>query len=142
MKAALITFAVMVFTTILMAQNRAAQTPPIKESGFRVSLVGGNELYAWCSTAQRTVNVQVDGVRFTGSPEDQHAAALCWGYVEGIVDMSPVGEEFNPGEGVRSSQYVDVITNYLKSHPNIRNQSAAELVQNALREAFPKTAPR
>ena len=66
MKAALITFAVMVFTTILMAQNRAAQTPPIKESGFRVSLVGGNELYAWCSTAQRTVNVQVDGVRFTG----------------------------------------------------------------------------
>lgn len=109
----------------------------IKETGNRVSLVKGNELYAWCTTAQKTMILSANNeVKTSGSADDMTAASQCWGYVEGVVDSTPAGDGFKPASDVRLSQYVDVVTEYLKAHANIRNKPAAGLIQDALVEAF------
>jgi hypothetical protein len=65
-------------------------------------------------------------------------AASCWAYIEGIVDSTPVGGQFNPGKKVRLDQYVDVVFAHLKMHPELRDKMGVTLVQTALCEAFHK----
>jgi hypothetical protein len=110
----------------------------IKETGQRIIITDGNQLYAWCSVSEKTVILDGgDKVKFSGSNGDVVKAASCWAYIEGVLDSTPAGGEFSPGPDVRVSQYIDVTLAYLKDHANIRNQSAALLVQNALRGSFP-----
>ena len=118
----------------VMARNMQS---PIKETYQRVVLVNGNELYAWCAVAQRVMTPNSEGtVNFSGSIDDAVAGRSCWVYIQGVIDSTPSGGEFNPGPNVRFSQYVDVVTEYLRVHANIRNQPASKLIQNALRESF------
>src|SRR6267378_228141 len=104
------------------------ETPLInfmKETRKRVSLVDGNQLYAWCQDAQDTFRIGADNaikLRSGSSDSAVMGAASCWAYIEGIVDSMPSGEEFNPGENVRVSQYVDVVFAFLKTHPQVREK--------------------
>ncbi|SRR6266850_8538693 len=123
------------------AQKETPLVGFVKETGARVSLVNGNELYAWCQGAQDTFRIGADNsinVRSGSSHTDIMGAASCWAYIEGIVDGTPVGGEFKPDKNVRLSQYVDVVFEFLKSHPQSRDKMAMVLVQTALCEAFHK----
>ncbi len=131
----------MFLMTPAIAQKETPLVGPIKETGQRVSLVDGNELYAWCQHADDTLRVESDNSVSIHSGSSQAAvmsAASCWSYIEGIVDGTPVGGEFNPGKNVRLSQYVDVVFAFLKTHPEQRNKMGVTLVQTALCAAFPK----
>jgi Rap1a immunity proteins len=109
------------------------------DSGARVSLTSGNDLYSWCQTAQDIIISGGDNVKMKehASTEDLTSSALCWGYVRGVVDSIPVGEKFYPDPEVKLSQYIDVVLAYLKQHPNIRQNPAAVIVRIAVEEAFP-----
>jgi hypothetical protein len=112
----------------------------VKETGERVSLVDGNKLYAWCQDAQDTFRIDSNNainIR-PGSDHSLISAASCWAYIEGVVDGTPTGKEFSPGENVRLSQYVDVVFAFLKTHPQVRDKMGVVLVQTALCEAFHK----
>jgi hypothetical protein len=120
------------------AQDKKVPQALIKETGLRVVLIDGNRLYAWCSVAEKSVTLNGgDNASVSGSREDGVAVGSCWAYIEGVIDSTPVGDEINPGPDVRVSQEVDVVTAYLKSHANIRDQPASVLVQKAMRDAFP-----
>jgi len=123
------------------AQKETPLIGYVKETGARVSLVDGNELYAWCKDAQDTLRIEADGsiqIRSGSSHTAVVGAASCWAYIEGIVDSTPAGGQFNPDKNVRLSQYVDVVVEFLKSHPQSRDKMAVALVQTALCEAFHK----
>jgi Rap1a immunity proteins len=123
------------------AQKEIKWVGIIKETGQRVSLVDGNQLYAWCQHAEDTLRIEADGsvVAHPGSTQaDVMFAASCWAYIEGIVDSTPAGGEFSPGKNVRLSQHIDVVFEFLKAHPQSRDKMASALVQTALCEAFPK----
>jgi hypothetical protein len=83
----------------------------------------GNGLYQYC-TAQQEM--------------------LCYGYVEGILDMTLFAEEtmrlrysICTPQGVTSRELVDVVVKYLKNNPEKRHFTAAGEVWGALSEAFP-----
>jgi len=123
------------------AQKETQLVGLVKETGARVSLVDGNELYTWCQDARDTLKIEADNsVSFrSGSTHTSvMGAASCWAYIEGIVDSTPAGGEFSPGKNVRLSQYVDVVLEFLKSNPQSRDKMGVVLVQTALREAFHK----
>ena len=124
-----------------IAQKETLLVGPMKETGQRVSLVDGNQLYAWCQHAEDTLRTESDNsisIHSGSSQPDVIAAASCWSYIEGIVDSTPVGGEFNPGKNVRLSQYVDVVFVFLKTRPELRDKMGVTLVQTALCAAFPK----
>ena len=75
---------------------------------------------------------------------------FCYGYIIGVTDA--LGMEqivlkevfhytekplFCFGTGVRAEQAVDVVTAYLRDHPESRNLSPPTLVMDALKEKFP-----
>ena len=124
---------------MVMAQDQGKKPQGlIKETGLRVVLTNGNELYAWCTVAEKVATPgDGDRVNVSGSRDDAVTAAMCWAYIEGVIDSTPVGGEFSPGPDVRVSQYVDVVTAYLKEHANIRDQPAASLVRKAMAASFP-----
>jgi hypothetical protein len=128
--------------TTVVALGAVLATPSImgqsiKETNTRVTLVDGNQLYGWCIVAQKVTKPSGQGaVESNGTVDELVSTASCWSYIEGVIDTTPVGGEFNPGPTVRLSQYVDVITEYLRVHANIRNRGASALVQSALKESF------
>jgi hypothetical protein len=125
----------------VVALGAVLATPSImgqimKETNTRVTLVDGNQLYGWCIVAQKVTTPSGQGTVETNGTVDQLVStASCWGYIEGVIDTTPVGGGFDPGP-VRLSQYIDVVTEYLRVHANIRNRGASSLVQNALKESF------
>jgi hypothetical protein len=112
----------------------------VKETRQRVSLTDGNELYSWCEAAENVVVLSggTDVMMRSSATQDEVVMATkCWTYIEAVVDSTPAGDEFDPSPGVRLSQYVDVVTAFLKSHPSTRDKNAAPLVMQALIEGFP-----
>lgn len=111
----------------------------LKETGKRVSLTDGNELYSWCQAYKDVVRTRSDEIDVnTAGGTAAFDAGICTGYVRAAVDSLPAGEEFSPSPHVKLSQYVDVIFKYLDEHPESRDKHAAILVTKALAEAFPK----
>ena len=128
------------FVSGLQVRSHAAQ---LRETGHRMSLTNGNELYGWCRTYRETVRTR-DG-QFAIPTSDTSVAfdaGSCMAYVRGVVDSTPAGDTFDPNSSVRVSQYVDVVFRYLDAHPEERDQSAGFLAQNALTQAFPKREGR
>ena len=112
----------------------------LNETGKRVSLTDGNELYSWCR-AYKDVVKKTGGDEMDINTTDGSAAfnaGRCMGYVRAAVDSLPAGEGFDPGPHVRLTQYVDVVFKYLDEHPESRDKEAAILVTKALTQAFPK----
>jgi hypothetical protein len=100
--------------------------------------VSGNDLYAWCTSSIASAYY-----------------LQCIGYVQGIEDAAE-GEGFIQGaqgakgfretgfgfrwclrDGITAGQAVEVVTQFLRNHPAIRDSTAAELVANAMQEAWP-----
>ena len=74
------------------------------------------------------------------------AGGFCLGYIAGIADAANVtqsiGETINGGTacipmGVPVTQAKDVVTNFLRKHPEQRSLGAVDLIVRALAEAFP-----
>ena len=74
------------------------------------------------------------------------AGGFCLGYIAGIADAANVtqsiGETINGGTacipmGVPVTQAKDVVTNFLRQHPEQRSLGAVDLIVRALAEAFP-----
>lgn len=101
-------------------------------------LLDGNELYSACQDAQKSLRRQGDYLSFEGDHDTVFNAGKCFGYVTAVVDSIPAGEGFEPDSDVRLTQYVDVVTSYLRDHPASRNQQAHHLARRALTDAFPK----
>jgi hypothetical protein len=72
----------------------------------------------------------------SGSVEQKLQAEECLSYIEGVVNSLPAGKDFHRNERVKASQYVDVIFNHLKAHPESRDMPAFLLCKTALAEAF------
>ncbi len=111
----------------------------LKETGRRVSLTDGNELYSWCRAYKDVARTKEEGF-YIDSENNSTAfdAGMCMGYVRGIVDSLPAGEGFSPGPKVRLTQYADIVFKYLDEHPELRDRQAGILVASALSQAFPK----
>lgn len=111
----------------------------LNETGKRVSLTDGNELYSWCRAYKDVAKARGDefGIN-TADGSAAFNAGSCMGYVRAAVDSLPVGEEFSPSPHVKLSQYLDVVFKYLDEHPESRDKEAAILVTKALTQAFPK----
>jgi hypothetical protein len=70
--------------------------------------------------------------------------SYCLGYISGLVDGSSVEAAFRKCKplfaipsGAELGQLVDVVTKYLKEHPEVRDQRADALALAALKAAFP-----
>jgi hypothetical protein len=126
---------------VLVVWASSAQQPPAWATKNYHVLVDGNELYSRCQTSEKVVRLSGDQVQVdTAAGMDLFYAGRCWGYIMGVVDSIPAGEDFDPDPGVRASQEVDVVLAYLRSHPESRHLPAYALVRYALTEAFPARA--
>jgi hypothetical protein len=108
-------------------------------------LEDGDELYAQCQSAAETVKLgegENADMKPTASRTDILQTGVCWGYIKGVVDSIPAGEGFHPDANVRISQYVDIVTEYLRKNPNRRQQPAYFLARTAVTEAFPENSTR
>lgn len=88
----------------------------------------GNDLYRFCQDRSRET---------------------CMAYVMGAHDMQDeiastdlISSAFCPGDLTTPTQQMDVVTAFLRDHPEKRDQSAPSLIVEALRAAFPCTTPR
>jgi hypothetical protein len=102
---------------------------------FADRYISGNDLYPLCSATPENV------------PGDQQANAstqwgFCRGYIAGVADILENGEVGGyraciPAPTVEIGQLAEVVTNFLRDHPDERHLTAANNVAFALSEAFP-----
>lgn len=105
----------------------------------------------WCAAVAAIVAaVSVGGPAMAGSAfvDGNKLFAMCkpeavatdrgfyWGYIAGLADDATSGGAVCM-QGAVMSQAIDVAKQYLASHPERRNFSAARLVTDALHEAWP-----
>ena len=82
------------------------------------AFVGGNELFKRCSR--------------TGAD-----LLFCQGYIAGIADTLELTAEICLPQNSDLRQSSDVVTNYLRGHPETRHRAAASEAADALKQAFP-----
>lgn len=70
------------------------------------------------------------------SPRGSYDEAVCFGYSVGVAE-SLNGDDFCIPKGAKAGQAQDVVTKYLRDHPETRHQPAIDLVVKALKAAFP-----
>ena len=102
---------------------------------FADRYISGNDLYPLCSAAPENV------------PGDQQANAstqwgFCRGYVAGVADILENREVAGyraciSAPTVEIGQLADVVTSFLRDHPEERHLTAASNVALALSKAFP-----
>ncbi len=61
-------------------------------------------------------------------------AMLFMGYVCGVLDASRMVLP----EGVTAGQVIEIVANFLKTHPELRHKTASSLVELAFAEKFPQ----
>jgi hypothetical protein len=108
----------------------AATTP-----SFAGVYINGNDLYPLCSATPENV------------PGEQQANAstqwgFCRGYVAGVADILENREVAGyraciPAPAVEVGKLADIVTNFLRDHPEQRHSTAASSVAFALSQAFP-----
>jgi hypothetical protein len=106
-------------STLVLAAGLFWPAPAFSQAlpGYFMS---GNELYTDCTASLDTM--------------ERH---FCLGYVVGITDGSNFHGAMCVPSGVTRDQITDVVTNYLRAHPEGRDHSAAEQVLIALGQVFP-----
>jgi hypothetical protein len=102
---------------------------------FADRYISGNDLYPLCSATPENV------------PGDQQANAstqwgFCRGYIAGVADILENREVAGyracmPAPTVEIGQLAEVVTNFLRDHPDERQLTAASNVAFALSKAFP-----
>ena len=102
---------------------------------FADGYISGNDLYPLCSATPENV------------PGDQQANAstqwgFCRGYIAGVADILENGEvagyrACRAAPPVEIGQLAEVVTNFLRDHPDERQLTAASNVAFALSKAFP-----
>ena len=80
----------------------------------------GNELYEFCQ-----------------KPDSSVMRGVCGGYVTGVSDALRASGSFCWPQGGTRGQVIDVVTIYLRDHPEKRHLLAFDLVSAALMEKFP-----
>ena len=85
----------------------------------------GNELFQDCEGGDDPQQKQ------TGDPGGQWG--MCLGFILGVADAL----HFCIPTGVNSGQVKDVVTLYLRDHPEQRHLPASDLVTAAIKEKFP-----
>ena len=70
-------------------------------------------------------------------PESPASRGLCSGYIVGVADTLKNLGAFCWPRGSTRGQVTDVVTLYLRDHPEKRHLPAYELVTAALKEKFP-----
>ncbi len=108
-----------------LAATVAAEPAPTKNV---TAYADGNYLYSAC----------------TGTSSGAEIA--CNNYIMGIVDaLQMIGAAFGApmicNKDVVTKQLTDVVTNYLRAHPEVRHHSASSLAYAALEQAFPCSKP-
>ena len=104
-------------------------------SSFAERYISGNDLYPLCSATPENV------------PGEQQANVstqwgFCRGYVAGVADILENREVAGyraciPTPTVEIGQLGDIVTNFLREHPEERNLTGANIVALALSQAFP-----
>jgi hypothetical protein len=124
----------------VMLPNLSGQ---LTETGRRVTLTDGNQLYGWCKAYKGAVKLEDERILLNKSTDAPTAfeAGQCLAYVRGVVDSMPVGGDFSPGPKVTLTQYTDVVFKYLDEHPELRDKQASSLVWSGLLQAFSKRRP-
>jgi hypothetical protein len=86
----------------------------------------GNDLHGYCSVDRGNLHY----AQYMG---------ICQGFVAGVVDSSlrPLSFRVCVPAGVTLQQTADVVTNYLRDHPEERHYTAQSLVVFALQQAWP-----
>jgi Rap1a immunity proteins len=69
--------------------------------------------------------------------ECTQSATFCQGYVAGVFDAEKLFPTLCVPDEVRYGQLVDVVTQWLRDHPERRHDSAVRLVVQAINEKFP-----
>ncbi|HDN9016730.1 TPA: hypothetical protein P2I01_003634 [Aeromonas salmonicida] len=102
-------------------------TIPIALLAFSTNIyagyLDGNMLYERCTTKEE------DQVYYLNASD-------CQGYITGVADAFD-GYSFCIPNQVRRRQNVDIVTKYLRDHPEDRHQDAHILTAHALSLAFP-----
>ena len=130
-------FLVICAVILLPLVTSPQQIPAWKTKGHYV-LEDGNQLYSDCQSWHRNTVTSGDRIFPSGrNLSEIYTAGACWGYILGVVDSIPASEGFDPAPSVRVTQYIDAVTDYLKSHPQLRDRPAYGLARDALTEAFP-----
>jgi len=87
----------------------------------------GNALFLKCQGFNTRGHSQADLARFT----------YCQAYITGIAHSLSWHRRICPISGVTTSQFIDVVVDYLQRHPEKRHGDASWLVGDALIEKFP-----
>jgi hypothetical protein len=64
-------------------------------------------------------------------------AGMCKGFLLGAMDTLTMKQELCPPDGLDGQQIVDIVSAWLRAHPETRHLAAAPLVEVALKEKFP-----
>lgn len=90
----------------------------------RAGAITGNQLFETCGTAEQTSQAWSSG--------------FCDGYIAGVFEsLAPVGGIICPSPEVTNQQVVDVVRQFLKAAPEVRDKAGSVLVSYALRRVFP-----
>jgi hypothetical protein len=90
------------------------------EIGYYMS---GNKLFSYCSAEHSVQNI------------------ACSAYVLGVADLMEI-DRASDGKGecipekVEKKQVIDVVTEYLRTHPALRDHAAADIARVAITEAW------
>jgi hypothetical protein len=88
-------------------------------SAFAAAFLTGNDLFTDCSATETIGSV------------------ICHGYVVGAADAFAGADLICIPKNVSQGQVADIVTKFLRDHPESRHYSASSEVLQALMEAFP-----
>lgn len=105
-------------------------------SPAHADLFDGNELLNLCKTVPLRANGYIAGI-YDKSLIDS-AAAEFWGLTrENKDNLKKAVRPYCVPDGVRLSQFHDIVCKYLEEFPQHRHYAASSLVDSALTRAFP-----
>jgi Rap1a immunity proteins len=99
-------------------------------------------IFSFHSAFATSGNDLIDGMRSYLKAEKDYTKAdyllsgNYMGYVQGVAEATV--SDYSLPSGVTPDDLYHIVANYLEKHPNRWNEPAANLVRNALLEAFPK----
>ena len=107
---------------------------------FALGIIGSSNCYALTGDHlyQRCINL--DASNEDHAPTCNQAlvdTVMCRWYVLGMSDALVDDEKICPSQGVVDQQIAIVVKKYLSDHPESLNRDAVELVEDALKKAFP-----
>ena len=111
-------------------------TPVMAEPESHYSSVLGSELQIMCEEASRYYGGYISA--------DEVLTKECYKYISGVVDSHTafhIKKGFAPlycmPNNAQLGQLAEMIYNYINEHPDSLNISAAQIIHDALGEAFP-----